>query len=94
MQLPDPGLVNFYRLAENRIVYLDAEIDESVLELQKMIFSWNLDADAMVIHTDDGERSIKTLLSDFNGAEIDFSIKVKSERDLDEPLDFIPEDAE
>lgn len=45
-----------------------------------------LDADAMVIHTDDGERSIKTLLSDFN--------KVKSERDLDEPLDFIPEDAE
>lgn len=53
-----------------------------------------LNADAMVIHTDDGERSIKTLLSDFNGAEIDFSIKVKSERDLDEPLDFIPEDAE
>ena len=32
--------------------------------------------------------------ADFNGAEIDFSIKVKSERDLDEPLDFIPEDAE
>ena len=53
-----------------------------------------LDTDAMVIHTDDGERSIKTLLSYFNGAEIDFSIKVKSERDLDEPLDFIPEDAE
>lgn len=53
-----------------------------------------LDADAMVIHTDDGERSIKTLLSDFNGAALDFMVKVESKHDLDEPLDFIPEDAE
>lgn len=53
-----------------------------------------LDADAMVIHTDDGERSIKTLLSDFNGATLDFMVKVESKHDLDEPLDFIPEDAE
>lgn len=34
-----------------------------------------LDADAMVIHTDDGERSIKTLLSDFNGAESTFQLR-------------------
>lgn len=52
MQLPDPGLVNFYRLAENRIVYLDAEIDESVLELQKMIFSWNLEDKDMGLPTE------------------------------------------
>ena len=37
MSLPSPELVNYYRLAENRIFYIDYEIDESVLEVQKAI---------------------------------------------------------
>lgn len=43
MQLPAPELVNYYRLAENRIFYIDFEIDESVLEIQKSILNINLD---------------------------------------------------
>lgn len=43
MQLPAPELVNYYRLAENRIFYIDFEIDESVLEIQKAILNINLE---------------------------------------------------
>jgi hypothetical protein len=42
MSLPSPELVNYYRLAENRIFYIDYEIDESVLEVQKAIIYYNI----------------------------------------------------
>ena len=42
MSLPSPELVNYYRLAENRIFYIDYEIDEAVLEVQKAIIYYNI----------------------------------------------------
>lgn len=42
MQLPSPELVNYWRLAENRIFYIDCEIDESVLDIQKSIININI----------------------------------------------------
>lgn len=42
MQLPAPELVNYYRLAENRIFYVDFEIDMSILEIQKAIICINV----------------------------------------------------
>lgn len=42
MQLPAPELVNYWRLAENRIFYVDYEIDESVLEIQRAIININI----------------------------------------------------
>lgn len=49
MQLPDPGMVNYWRLAENRIFYVDYEIDESIMELQRAILAINIaDADKPV----------------------------------------------
>lgn len=42
MKLPEPSIVNYWRLAENRIFYIDYEIDESVLEIQKSIISINI----------------------------------------------------
>ena len=42
MQLPDPGYVNFWRLHENRIIYIDTEIDDNALEIQKNIFCFNM----------------------------------------------------
>ena len=41
MHLPAPELVNYWRLAENRIFYIDYEIDESVLEIQRSIININ-----------------------------------------------------
>ena len=42
MLLPAPETLNYWRLAENRIFYIDYEIDESVLEIQKAIISINI----------------------------------------------------
>lgn len=42
IKLPSPELVNYWRLAENRIFYIDYEIDESVLEIQRSIIAINI----------------------------------------------------
>lgn len=42
MTLPSPEMVNYWRLAENRIFYVDYEIDISILELQKAIININI----------------------------------------------------
>ena len=76
MQLPDPGLVNFYRLAENRIVYIDADIDESVLELQKMIFSWNLEDKDMGLQTENRQPIV--LIIDSPGGMLDETMSICS----------------
>lgn len=41
LKLPSPELLNYWRLAENRIFYIDYEIDESVLEIQRSIILIN-----------------------------------------------------
>ena len=46
-----------------------------------------LDSDRMVIDADGDEKSIATLLSAFEGLAIEMVVKVKSEADLDEPVD-------
>ncbi len=40
--MPAPEMVNYWRLAENRIFYIDFEIDESVLEIQRDIIAINI----------------------------------------------------
>lgn len=42
MTLPSPELVNYWMLAENRIFYIDFEIDESILEIQRSIINFNI----------------------------------------------------
>lgn len=42
IKLPAPEMVNYWRLAENRIFYIDFEIDESVLEIQRSIIAINI----------------------------------------------------
>ena len=44
-----------------------------------------LDSDRMVIDVDGEEKSLTTLLSVFNGCDVDIQVKIKSEEDLDEP---------
>lgn len=41
LQLPDPELVDYWRLEEDRIFYLDREIDEITLSIQKNILYYN-----------------------------------------------------
>ena len=42
LKLPAPEMVNYWRLAENRIFYIDYEIDMSILEIQKAIININI----------------------------------------------------
>ena len=43
LQLPDPYLLQFYRNYENRIIWIDEEIDVHTLEYEKMIMQWNFE---------------------------------------------------
>lgn len=46
----------------------------------------SLDTDRMTIDVDGDEKSLSTLLSDFNGACMEINVKIKSEEELDEPV--------
>ena len=41
--LPDPDLINFYKLSEKRIIYLDFEIDVNVMSIHRQIMLWNME---------------------------------------------------
>lgn len=41
LSLPDPALVTFYKNLDNRTLWIDAEIDDLTLELEKFIMNWN-----------------------------------------------------
>ena len=46
-----------------------------------------LDTDRMVMDVDGEEKSLATLLSAFNGVDIELVAKVKAESELDEPTE-------
>lgn len=50
-----------------------------------MKISGIIDTDKMTVTVDGIEKDISTLLSDFNGAEVEINIKTKDEEELDEP---------
>ncbi len=41
--LPDPDTVSYYVLEKQRKIYLESEVDSSVVSLQKMIMRWNME---------------------------------------------------
>lgn len=43
LQLPDPILTTYWRLANQRIFYIDTDIDETVLDIQRNIMTINLE---------------------------------------------------
>ena len=43
IKLPDPALLQFYRNYENRMIWIDEEVNENTLEFAKMIMQWNFE---------------------------------------------------
>lgn len=41
LQLPDPALATYYKNFNNRILWLDSNVDETWLEYEKVILLWN-----------------------------------------------------
>lgn len=42
MQLADPSMVNYYQALDNRILWVDGEIDITLLEITRLIMYWNI----------------------------------------------------
>lgn len=64
LQLPSPELLTYYRNLEDRVIWIDYGVDETILEVSKLIMYFNkLDKDIPV-----GERKpIKLLLYSYGG---------------------------
>ena len=41
LSLPNPELLQFYKDVENRVIWIEGEIDESLFESSKLIMNWN-----------------------------------------------------
>ena len=41
LALPDPALVTYYKNLDNRTLWIDSQIDDVTLELEKFIMNWN-----------------------------------------------------
>lgn len=46
-----------------------------------------LDSGNLTVDVDGEEKKLSTLLSDFNGADIEINVKVKDEQELNEPVE-------
>ncbi|MFR3658970.1 MAG: hypothetical protein ACLTWK_11945 [Eisenbergiella sp.] len=53
---------------------------------KKMKLAGMIDTDIMTINIDGEDKRLSTLLSEYNGCEIEMTINVKTEEDLDEPV--------
>lgn len=64
LQLPSPELLTYYRDLENRVIWIDYDVGESILEVSKLIMYFNkLDKD---IHPEE-RKPIKLLVYSYGG---------------------------
>lgn len=64
LQLPNPELVTYYRNLEDRVIWIDYGVDETILEVSKLIMYFNkLDKDIPV----ENRKPIKLLLYSYGG---------------------------
>ena len=64
MQLPSPELLTYYRNLEDRVIWIDYGVDESILEVSKLIMYFNrLDKNTPV----EQRKPIKLLLYSYGG---------------------------
>jgi len=46
-----------------------------------------IDSDNGTIYVDEAEKNLKTLFAEFNGANVELTIRVKENEELEEPVD-------
>ena len=59
LSLPAPELVTYYQNLNNRTVWIDFEIDESCLEVERLILHWNKEDEGV---PQDQRKPIKLLI--------------------------------
>lgn len=71
IMLPDPALVNFYKNYENRILWLDSDVDENWLEYEKLIVNWNIEDAGKPVEE---RKPIKLMIYSYGGdLEVNYS---------------------
>ena len=64
LQLPNPELLTYYRNLEDRVIWIDYGVDETILEVSKLIMHFNkLDKDIPI----ENRKPIKLLLYSYGG---------------------------
>lgn len=64
LQLPNPELLNYYRNLEDRVIWIDYDVDGTILEVSKLIMYFNkLDKDIPITN----RKPIKLLLYSYGG---------------------------
>lgn len=64
LQLPSPELLNYYRNLEDRVIWIDYGVDETILEVSRLIMYFNkLDKDVPI----EERKPIKLLLYSYGG---------------------------
>lgn len=66
LQLPDPELFAYYKGLEERIIWIDDEIDENCLEFIKQILLWNLE-DAKLNLSIEQRKPVKIMFYSYGG---------------------------
>ncbi len=72
LQLPDPALRQFYKDEQDRIFWVDSQIDENTLDLVKMIIQCNREDKGVPIYT----RKPITIMIDSPGGSVDVLLAV------------------
>lgn len=64
LQLPSPELLDYYKNYENRIFWVDGEIDETIMDLSKMIIECNREDQGIAVSA---RKPIKVFISSCGG---------------------------
>jgi len=69
MTLPEPSLLTYLSNLNNRVIWLDSEVDEQWLELSRLILLWNKQDKGVPV----GERTPIKLMFASNGGDLDIN---------------------
>lgn len=64
MQLPSPELLTYYKNLENRVIWLDTEVDNMWLEYERHIIEWNREDKGIPV---DERKPIKLMFFSYGG---------------------------
>lgn len=78
LQLPDPGLRQFYKDEQDRIFWVDTQINEGTLELVKMIMRCNKEDKGIAIN----ERKPITIMIDSPGGSVEVLLSIIKAMDM------------
>lgn len=65
LQLPSPELITYYRNLENRVLWLDSDVDEYWLEFSRKIIEWNREDKGI---TAEQRKPIKLMFFSYGGS--------------------------